>query len=139
VFSRLRLAIVASVVAVGAAGIAIAADRTERTATAGKIERAFHSVGAERGVHSDDLIGASIRNGRDETIGVIDALLVSPDGGPVGVVIEVGGFLGIGAKQIVVPLNQITLADNRVFLPTATKAELERAPPFVRTRTSMLR
>lgn len=131
-------AMTAGLISLIAAAGAAAADR-------GGKEHAIAAVAASRAgnvhgaIHSDDLIGANIRNGRDEAIGEIDGLLVSTTGGPIGVVVEVGGFLGVGTRQIVVPLDQVILADNRVMIPEATKEELERAQPYVKPKTSMLR
>ncbi len=53
-------------------------------------------------IHSDDLLDATVRNDRNQSIGTVEALLISPDGKVAGVVLDVGGFLSVGARQVVV-------------------------------------
>jgi len=86
-------------------------------------------------IHSDELIGANLCNGRDETIGEIEGLLVSRAG---GVIFDAGGFLGLGARQIIVPLDRIAIADHCVLFFTATKQEPERDAPYVKPKSSTL-
>ena len=73
-------------------------------------------------------------HGRDaETIGRIKSLKVGTDGRITDAVIDVGGFLGIGAHSVVMPFNELTVlretdgATVRVHLDT-TKARLEAMP-----------
>lgn len=81
-------------------------------------------------IHSDDLIGASVRNDRNESIGTVDALLISPDGKVAGVVLDVGGFLGVGARQVVVRMNQISMVGKDVRLNQGSKESLQALPPY---------
>jgi hypothetical protein len=82
-------------------------------------------------MNSDNLIGANVRNSSNEVIGKIDSLLLSGDSRVVGAVVEVGGFLGIGAHQVVVPMEQISMIDaGDVSLPAATKESLKAAPAY---------
>lgn len=83
-------------------------------------------------VHSDDLIGASVRNERNESIGTVEALLISPDGRIAGVVLDVGGFLGMGKRQVVVPMAQLSMAGKDVRLTEGTKESLRTLPPYQR-------
>jgi len=69
-----------------------------------------------------------------EHIGDINNLVVAEDGSIQAVVIGVGGFLGIGEKNVAVPMDQLTFAtaaDNteRYVLET-TKEALNAAPAF---------
>jgi len=82
-------------------------------------------------IHSDDLIGSTVRNAANENIGRVDALLLSPEGKVVGVVVDVGGFLGVGARQVVVPMQQLSMIDDEnVRMQAATKEQLEKAPVY---------
>ena len=83
-------------------------------------------------LHSDDLIGASVRNERNESIGKVEALLTLPDGKVAGVVLDIGGFLGVGARQVVVPMAQLSMAGKDVRLIDATKDDLRGLPPYQR-------
>ncbi len=82
-------------------------------------------------MNSDDLIGANVRNSANEVIGKIDSLLLTQDARIVGAVIDVGGFLGIGAHQVVVPMEQLSMIDaGNVNLPAATKESLKALPAY---------
>jgi hypothetical protein len=81
------------------------------------------------------LIGASVRNGADEDLGAINDLVLSDAGEVDAIVIGVGGFLGIGEKNVAVSFDAIdksTDADGNVVLKLeTTKEQLEAAPAFV--------
>ena len=69
----------------------------------------------------------------DNKIGEISDLLVEPDGKIPAVMVSVGGFLGIGEKDVAVPFNavRITKKDNKTYLElNATKDALKSAPGF---------
>ena len=84
---------------------------------------------------SDDLIGANVRNSSNDVVGKIDSLLLTKDARIVGAVIDVGGFLGLGAHQVVVPMEQLSMIDDdNVSLPAATKESLKAAPAYEKPR-----
>ena len=91
---------------------------------------------------SDDWVPISayynqdIYNRAGERIGAIKDLLVGPDGRIAAAVIGIGGFLGIGEKDIAVPLSTVQLErrDNaRRLLIDAAKEALQAAPAFEQT------
>jgi len=98
---------------------------------------AGYTIGAEDFI-VNDLLGAPIySSGADdaEEIGKVNDLIVTADGDINAVVIGVGGFLGIGEKNVAVDflsLEHTMAADNtwRWVLPTTAEA-LEAAPDFV--------
>jgi hypothetical protein len=79
------------------------------------------------------LIGASVTGTTNEKIGSINDLLLDKDGKILAAVIGVGGFLGIGEKNVAVDFKSAKLMRNsegdKVVLQVA-KAELEKAPDF---------
>jgi glucose/arabinose dehydrogenase len=81
------------------------------------------------------LIGASVKNGADEDLGAINDIVLSDAGEVDAIVIGVGGFLGIGEKNVAVSFDAIdksTDADGNVVLKLeTTKEQLEAAPAFV--------
>jgi hypothetical protein len=81
------------------------------------------------------LIGASVKNGADEDLGSINDIVLSDAGEVDAIVIGVGGFLGIGEKNVAVGFDAIdksTDADGNVVLKLeTTKEQLEAAPAFV--------
>lgn len=78
---------------------------------------------------SSELIGREVRNPQGEVIGDIGAILFS-DQGPDGVIIEVGGFLGMGAKDVAIKWGEIAIVDDGIVVE-ATEEQLENAPEFV--------
>jgi hypothetical protein len=71
-----------------------------------------------------------------ESAATVDDIIVSRDGQVRGVLLDVGGFLGIGARTVMVSMDQITLvgdaANDQVYVVfTATREQLEEAPEYV--------
>ncbi|MCL6706097.1 PRC-barrel domain-containing protein [Pseudomonas sp. R2.Fl] len=90
---------------------------------------------SETQVSANELIGNSITTGQDESIGDINDLIIEQDGRVAAAVVGVGGFLGIGEKNVALPLDKITITQNTegdgVTLTTAETAEtLKAAPEF---------
>lgn len=84
-------------------------------------------------ISADHLIGATIYGANDEKVGSIADVVLSTDGLVDAVTVDVGGFLGIGAKEVALDLdNLIFMRDgNDLYLYTAlTKAQLEAQPAY---------
>jgi sporulation protein YlmC with PRC-barrel domain len=58
---------------------------------------------------AEDLEGVGVYGVDDEEIGEIEDLVVTPDGKIQSAVLEVGGFLGIGEKEVEMPFDQVRL------------------------------
>jgi hypothetical protein len=85
-----------------------------------------------------DVESATVYGHNDETIGSINSLKVGTDGKITDAVIDVGGFLGIGAHSVMMPFSELTVLratsgtgmtgpDIRVHLDT-TKEKLKAMP-----------
>ena len=82
------------------------------------------------GYRASKVIGSSLVNDANETIGTIDDLLVSRNGKQPYAVLSVGGFLGMGTRLVVVPYDLLKFANNKVTLPGGTKEGLKLLPEF---------
>jgi hypothetical protein len=82
------------------------------------------------GYRASKVIGSSVLNDADETIGKVDDLLISPDGQTPYTVLSIGGFLGMDSRYVVVPYSSLKLLDNKVVLPGGTKNMLRMLPEF---------
>ena len=82
------------------------------------------------GYRASKVIGSSVVNDANETIGTIDDLLVSRDGKQPYAVLSIGGFLGMGSRLVVVPYETLRFAGNKVTLPGGTKEGLKMLPEF---------
>jgi hypothetical protein len=87
-------------------------------------------------VLSDSYIGASVvaRSTEGvESVGKVSELLLDENDKIVGVVVDVGGFLGVGAKPVGLAWTGLSeeMSDGAVLLKTSlTREELEAAPEF---------
>jgi hypothetical protein len=83
------------------------------------------------GYRASKVIGSSVLNGANETIGKIDDLLVTRDGKEPYAVLSIGGFLGMGTHFVVVRYDSLKFAsDNKIVLPGGTKDGLRMLPGF---------
>jgi sporulation protein YlmC with PRC-barrel domain len=83
-----------------------------------------------------DLFGKTVVNDKNEKIGKVDDLIISPSKGgstPAAsyAIVGVGGFVGIGKREVAIPTEQLKLHDKQLTLPGATKDALKAMPPFV--------
>jgi sporulation protein YlmC with PRC-barrel domain len=106
------------------------------------------------------LIGTRVVSSNNESVGDVNDLVIDRSGNAQAVVIGVGGFLGIGEKNVAVPFRSLEFASSRDASTTGstgatgtaggstsgsdsdrlvlrmTKAELESAPTFQGDRSS---
>ncbi|WMS43339.1 PRC-barrel domain-containing protein [Acuticoccus sp. MNP-M23] len=91
---------------------------------------------SETSLFSSDMVGAAVYGIDAEKIGDINDLMLAGDGSVEAVVIGVGGFLGLGEKDVAVPLDTLDIAlvdgDYRITIP-ATERDLFDAPSFARS------
>ncbi len=59
------------------------------------------------------LIGVDVYNNQNEKLGEISELIMSANGQIAGAVIGVGGFLGMGERDVMVPLTQLRFSNER--------------------------
>jgi hypothetical protein len=64
------------------------------------------------------------------TVVTIDDLIVTPSERVPFAVLSVGGFLGVGAKFVVVPFSALEVHDKQILLRDATKESLKSPPEF---------
>jgi sporulation protein YlmC with PRC-barrel domain len=82
------------------------------------------------GYRTSKVVGSTVVNEANETVGTIDDLIVTPNEKVPFAVLSVGGFLGIGTKYVVVPYSALELRNKRIVLPGATKESLKSLPEF---------
>jgi sporulation protein YlmC with PRC-barrel domain len=76
------------------------------------------------------LLGHSVHNDKNEDIGKIDDIIVSPKRTVSWAIVGVGGFLGIGKKDVAIPMDQLHFEGDRLVLPGASKEAVKAMPPF---------
>ena len=94
---------------------------------------AYISAVPAEGRHASELMGADVRTADDEDIGSVSDLIIDKDGQVVAVVVGVGGFLGMGEKNVAISWDKVTqtgTADDQQLRIDATRDELTSAPEF---------
>jgi len=85
---------------------------------------------------SSKLVGTAVYGPSDERIGDVNEVLIDRNGSVHAVVIGVGGFLGVGEKDVAVPFKSLNIkrADNSDKIDRIsvryTKDQLKQAPGF---------
>lgn len=83
---------------------------------------------------SELLTGADVRDTNDASIAEVSDLVLTGEGQVTDVVLDVGGFLGIGARSVAIPMDRLTVAQSeggavRIWV-NMTKEELEALPEY---------
>jgi hypothetical protein len=88
------------------------------------------------GLPADEIIGSDLRNLQNEYLGEIDDVLIATGGKGSGyAIVSHGGFLGLGEKQIAVPLSKLRITEDKdVFVLDASKEAMDKAPSFERDK-----
>ena len=82
------------------------------------------------GYRSSKMVGSSVSNENNETVGTIDDLIITEGGQAPYAILSVGGFLGLGTKYVALPFTSLKIVDKKVVLPGGTKDALQGLPDF---------
>lgn len=86
---------------------------------------------SEQQILASKLIGYSVTNLKNENVGKVEDLILDQNQRPMGMVIAVGGFLGLGAKHVALPLSEVQVnRQNKIVQVNLSKEELNKAPSF---------
>jgi sporulation protein YlmC with PRC-barrel domain len=89
------------------------AERTQTTTTTAPIA-------ATPGWRASKLVGVNVYNNDNEKIGDISEILLDTSGKVSGVIIGVGGFLGLGQHDVLVPMEQLKFVNEPRSATTST-------------------
>jgi sporulation protein YlmC with PRC-barrel domain len=81
------------------------------------------------GYRASKVIGETVVNDANETVGKVDDIIIGTDKMPYAV-LSVGGFLGVGTKLVVVPYDSLNTTGSKLTIPGATKDALKSLPEF---------
>jgi len=103
---------------------------TEQTTTT----TSEQALAAPEGFLASNLIGATVYSQDDQSIGDINDIILSPQGQPSQVIVGVGGFLGLGEKDVVLDMSKLKIAaleDGKLKIVVETSSdELKNMPAF---------
>jgi hypothetical protein len=92
------------------------------------------ALAAPEGFLASNVIGATVYSQDDQSIGDINDIILSPEGQPSQVIVGVGGFLGMGEKDVVLDMSKLKMAATengslKIIVQT-TPEELKSMPAF---------
>jgi sporulation protein YlmC with PRC-barrel domain len=106
------------------------------TTTTTKTESiSFKSSMAQDEMLASEISGMEVRNAAGEDLGDINDIVMDKSGKPMVAIVGVGGFLGLGEKDVGVPFESLTFAEAQngksVARLDVTKEALTSAPNYV--------
>ena len=107
--------------------------QSQQTSTSGSGMTQQDKQGGEMMMmRADEMAGAKVVNRAGKNIGAVDGIVRSKEDGKHYAVISVGGFFDIGDKDIALPLDQLSMKDDKVVLPKTveTQQQLEGRPGY---------
>jgi sporulation protein YlmC with PRC-barrel domain len=78
----------------------------------------------------NQILGKLVYNEKDEKVGQVDDIIVTPDKAISYAILGVGGFLGIGERNVAIPFTQLKAGHDKFTLQGATKEALKALPAF---------
>ena len=76
------------------------------------------------------VLGRPVFNDKNEKVGTVDDIIISPDKAVSYAIVGAGGFLGVAKHDVAIPVNQFTQTDGKLVLTAATKDAIKAMPPF---------
>jgi hypothetical protein len=107
-------------------GVAEPQQQQQETTTAA-VAPAEPATGAQRWystMQGQELVEETLYGPNGVEIGEIENVVVGPDGRTASTVVGVGGFLGLGERQIAIPLDQIQRGPDERLTTTMTKEQI---------------
>jgi sporulation protein YlmC with PRC-barrel domain len=106
---------------------------SQQPTTSGEPSMALQTA-AGVGIPASKLIGADVANSQGESIGEVNEVVLDNEGQAEGLVVDVGGFLGVGERRVLVGWSDVTIrGENNGSVTVATaldKARLESLPEY---------
>jgi sporulation protein YlmC with PRC-barrel domain len=85
--------------------------------------------GQRQAVKVNDLEDKAVVNGRGEKIGEVDEVRMGADN-KVYLIVEHGGFLGLGEKKAALPADQVVMRGDQLVADTLTDEQIKAFPEF---------
>jgi sporulation protein YlmC with PRC-barrel domain len=110
----------------------------EQPTTQAPADLTVTNIDTSKAMLASYFIGSTVYSTANENVGDINDLVFDSEGKVNAAVIGVGGFLGMGEKDVAVPLDKIAMTKDEngavKYVIQATREELEAAPAFDKTR-----
>ena len=130
------LLVTASIIALAAATPAIAGDAATKTKSqqqqAQSTTQSSETTQSAATIRASDLMNVAIVNDKNETIGDVNDVVVDQAGNIERVIVGVGGFLGMGERNVAIKFDKLSIGkkpDGALKITTPlTRKELEQMP-----------
>ena len=76
------------------------------------------------------ILDKAVYDSHDEKIGEVEDLIITPQKAVSYLIVDVGGFLGMGGHRVAIPAGQLQQEGDKMVLPGATKEALKALPKF---------
>ena len=76
------------------------------------------------------IMGKDVYNDKNEKVGAVEDLIITPEKAVSYAIIGTGGFLGMDKHDVAIPMNQFKLEEGKITLPGATVDAVKAMPTF---------
>lgn len=91
-------------------------------------------VDMSAGVSAENFIGTTVYGADEENIGEVGDVILTDDGSVDAVIVDVGGFLGIGEKQVAISMDELNFmqdeGENFYLYTSFSQEQLEAQPAY---------
>lgn len=104
-----------------------------------KMEREGYNQVEAQDISTDMLMGKTVYDANDNDVGDVTDMIIDEDGTITNVVIDFGGFLGIGSSQASLQFKELTILTNegyedvRLYVD-ATKEQIQKLPRYMASK-----
>ncbi len=77
----------------------------------------------------DAIEDMTVVDANGDKVGEVDEVLGTSDGGPMALAVEVGGFLGVGDHNAIIPLDQVKLENDQIQVDMS-KDDIQNLPTW---------
>ncbi len=81
------------------------------------------------------ILGQRVYNEKNEKVGAIDDIIITPERAVSYVIVGAGGFVGVGRHDVAIPIERLQQQDGKFVLPGATKEAIKALPKFEYAKT----
>src|SRR5271167_735544 len=74
------------------------------------------------------VLGRPVFNDKNEKVGTVDDIVISPSKAVSYAIVGAGGFLGVARRDVAIPVNRFSLNAGRLVLAGATKDAIKAMP-----------
>src|SRR5689334_1609692 len=86
--------------------------------------------GAFDGTRAGDLIGKGVFNTGGESLGEIEDIVVRRENNEIAALVGMGGFLGVGEKQMALLLKDLEMQGGKIVVRNLTRTDFQQGPAY---------